>query len=58
MQGWHRDPIYHSGVNQKGKSDKLLELGKDNLLNLVSGQTEQLEQEKLEENRKPILLFK
>ena len=31
---------------------------KDNLLNLASGQTKQLEEEKLGENCKPILLFK
>ena len=36
----------------------MLELGKDNLLNLASGQTKQLEEEKLGENCKPILLFK
>ena len=56
--GWALGPYISEWSKSKGKSNKLLELGKDNLLNLASGQTEQLEEEKLGENCKPILLFK
>ena len=42
----------------KWNSNKWLELEKDNLLNLARGKTEQLEEEKLGERSRPILLFK